>query len=223
MGALPLTLAAGMIIPLDRYNPEAAVGPLVRHLRRRGAAVIPTETQFALAADATNAEAVERVRQIKGRGPGAPFTIFLTGVDDLARWRIGCPPAARTLAAAFWPGPLTLILPTANPIFKLLGGDGRSVGVRVSPEPLIARLLARLGHPLLATSANPSGVLLDPRAENRWLVQQAQARRLVWARPTRYRRRAASTIVDCTGSRPRQLRPGPVTQQAWNDALRRAV
>lgn len=213
-----------MIISINRRHPDRAhLRRLANHLRYGTPVVLPTETQYALACDATSQSAVHAVRAIKGRQPTAPFSIFLPGIDALKKWRIDCPDHAARLAQAFWPGPITLILPTVNPIFKLLGGDGVSVGVRVTPEPLIAALLDRLQRPLVATSANPSGAVLNAGAENRWLEAQARLGAIIWARPARYLRRPASTIVDCTGKVPRELRPGPISKAEWNATLSKRV
>ncbi len=213
-----------MIVHLDRKRPSSvSIRRLSEALGQHRPVVLPTETQYALACDATSAEAVNAVRAIKGRDFDAPFSIFLPAIDALARWRIGCPDYAKRLTESLWPGPLTLILPTSNPIFKFLGGDGRSAGIRVTPEPVIAMLLDRTRKPLVATSANPSGAVLDPRAENQWLEALAMSGTLVWARPPRMQRRAASTIIDCTGKVPREIRPGPITKAEWNAALARRV
>ncbi len=207
-------------IPIHRLSPAPSdLLVLARHIRRGRPVVLPTETQYALAADATSRLAIERVREIKGRGAQSPFSIFLANIEACADWGIKLPHFARMLATHYWPGPVTLILPTANPIFKLLGGKGGSVGVRVTPEPVIAALLTRLKRPLLATSANPSGIVLASGAENRWLALQVRTGEIVWAKPARYHRRPASTIIDCTGPVPRQLRPGPIWEAKWRSLL----
>lgn len=209
-----------MILSLNRAHPSRSqIHYLSRLLTTGRPVVLPTETQYALACDATSKSAVDAVRAIKGRQPSAPFSVFLSGVEELRRWRIGCPDYARWLADRFWPGPLTLILPTRNPIFKLLGGDGRSVGVRCTPEPIITMLLSGIKRPIVATSANPTGVVMNARDENRWLSRRARAEELVWAKPERFVRKPASTIIDCTGKVPRELRPGSITIAAWNAAL----
>ncbi len=190
---------------------------LVLHDRRP--IVLPTETQYALVCDATSKRAIAAVRAIKGRNPSAPFSVFMPGLETLSWWRISCPDYAKQLADACWPGPLTLVLPTTNPRFKLLGGDGKSVGVRVTPEPIIAMLLQHTGTPLVATSANPSGVVMGARDENRWLKSLTETGNPVWAKPERFVRRPASTIIDCTGKVPRELRPGPISKAEWNAAL----
>jgi L-threonylcarbamoyladenylate synthase len=204
------------MLTLNRQRPSpVGVTRLARWLKAGLPVVAPTETQYALLADATSAAAIEAVRAIKGRSYRQPFSVFVLDAAWLPRWGIRLPLAARTLASAFWPGPLTLILPAGNPIFAPLGGCGRSVGVRVSPEPIVQRLLVELGHPLVATSANPSGRQLPPTAENRWLAKQVEQGRVIWARPARFFRRDASTVVDCTGPVPRQRRAGPIPRDRW--------
>jgi len=213
-----------MIVRIDRRHPSRAhITRLAQLIRDGRPVVLPTETQYALTCDATSRKALAAVRSIKGRQPTAPFSIFLPGLDELPKYKIRFPEYGRALATHFWPGPLTLILPTTNPIFKLLGGDGKSVGVRVTPEPLIGMILNLTGKALVATSANPSGVILDARDENRWLTEGANKRDFEWAKPTRYARRPASTIIDCTGNVPRELRPGPISKAVWNAALSRDV
>jgi L-threonylcarbamoyladenylate synthase len=213
-----------MIIHLNRRNPSRSHVRRLSDLLLAGTPVVlPTETQYALACDATSKAAIASVRAIKGRQPSAPFSVFLPGISALEPWRIDYPEYAVLLAGQFWPGALTLILPTSNPIFKLLGGDGRSVGVRCTPEPIIASLLIATSRPIVATSANPSGVVMDARAENRWLTGLANGGELVWVKPDRYIRKTASTVIDCTGKVPRELRPGPISKAAWNAALRTSV
>lgn len=209
-----------MIINLNRLHPSSSqTHRLSRFLATGRPVILPTETQYALACDATSKSAIDAVRAIKGRQPSAAFSVFLPGVEELKHWRIGCPDYAKLLADQFWPGPLTLILPTQNPIFQLLGGDGRSVGVRCTPERIITMLLNEIKRPLVATSANPTGVVMNARDENRWLSQRVKAKELVWAKPERFVRRPASTIIDCTGKVPRELRPGSISKAAWNAAL----
>jgi len=209
------------IIRLDRAHPSAQlVRRLRRHLANGGAAVFPTETQYALSADATSDPGLARVRLIKGRSRNQPFSVFFADRLTLTDWGITLPDWAESLAEAFWPGPLTLILPAHNRIFRRLGGRGHTAGVRVSPEPIVGCLCRMLGRPLIATSANPSGLLLSPPAENRWLAGQAARRGgLIWARPVLFRRRTPSTILDCSGRRARLVRDGAIPERIWRQAL----
>ena len=208
---------------LLRFNRTKPTMPFVRRLCRQliagRVAVFPTETQYALGADVTSDRGVGRVREIKGRSKNQPLSIFLPDRQSLADWEITLPDWAESLAEAFWPGPLTLILPTRNRLFHRLGGADRTVGVRVSPEPIVHRLCHRLGHPLIATSANPSGLVLSSTAENHWLVKQAAQGFLLWARPARFRRRPASTVLDCTGRRVCMVRDGAIPSRIWRQAV----
>ncbi len=217
LGALP------GIVRLDRRHPSVHdIQHLRRHLVRGGAVVLPTETQYALSVDATNCRAVEFVRQIKGRSQRCPFSVFFATRDALSEWRIAVPAWAEGLAGAFWPGPLTLILPMRNRVLGHLGDRSDAIGVRITPEPVVTALCRQVGKPLIATSANPSGFLLSPAEENRWLHTQASMGCLLWVRPPRFRRRPPSTVLDCTGRRPRLVRRGIIPVAVWQKVVRQA-
>jgi L-threonylcarbamoyladenylate synthase len=118
--------------------------------------VYPTETFYAIGADAFSAIALQRLFQVKGREPGRP--VGLIAADTAMAFSVAreVPIDARRLADAFWPGPLTLVLPARDDIApELAGPDG--VGVRVSPNPVARALSAGIGRPITATSANLSG------------------------------------------------------------------
>jgi L-threonylcarbamoyladenylate synthase len=118
--------------------------------------VYPTETFYAIGADAFSAIALQRLFQVKGREPGRP--VGLIAADSAMAFSVAreIPLDARRLADAFWPGPLTLVLPARDDIApELAGADG--VGVRVSPNTVARALSAGIGRPITATSANLSG------------------------------------------------------------------
>ena len=118
--------------------------------------VYPTETFYAIGADAFSSIALRRLFEVKGREPGRP--VGLIAADTAMAFSVACeiPIDARRLADAFWPGPLTLVLPARDSIApELAGPDG--VGVRVSPNPVARALSAGIGRPITATSANLSG------------------------------------------------------------------
>jgi L-threonylcarbamoyladenylate synthase len=208
-----------------RYDRRSPSRPLIAALARQvisgHLAVIPTETQYALTADATSAKAIRTARAVKGRRAQQPFSVFFADAAALVRWRITIPEWAQPLAGTFWPGPLTLILPSRNPLFRRLGTTG-SVGVRVSPEPIVRMLTERLNRPLLATSANPSGLVLSVRDENIWLAQEAKNSKFLWVRPGRYQRCLPSTVLDCCGTKPKLIRAGAIEAEAWRRALRQS-
>jgi L-threonylcarbamoyladenylate synthase len=212
-------MSAPAIITINRLQlARAPLARLCRHLEHGRPVILPTETQYALTCDATDPVAVESIRTIKGRG-NQPFSVFLPDRAALGRWRVVPPTWAEPLIEAFWPGPLTLVLPTRLRVFSLLGGIVGAVGVRVSSEPYVSAITRRFGRPLLATSANRSGMQLDPAAENRWLSRLTGDRPVLWARPGRYQRRPASTVIDCTGDRPRLLRDGAIPRTVWRAVL----
>ena len=137
-------------------NSGALSGALAA-LRRGDVIVFPTETLYGLGADALAGAAVEKVFQLKGRDSNNPFPVLIADFTMLERLVITVPPLAKDLMDCFWPGPLTLVLPARNDIPKPLVNATGGVGVRISSQPVATRLVELLGHPLTATSANPSG------------------------------------------------------------------
>ncbi len=128
-------------------------------LLRAGASVaFPTETVYGLGADATDGEAVARIFEAKGRPRFNPLIVHVPGPDE-ARALIELPPAGRDLAAAFWPGPLTLVAPIRKRagIAGLVTAGLDTLAVRVPEHPLAKELLRATGRPVAAPSANPSG------------------------------------------------------------------
>ena len=118
--------------------------------------VYPTETFYAVGADAFSPTALRRLFRAKRREPGRP--VGLIAADTAIAFSVAreIPAAARRLADAFWPGPLTIVLPARDGLApELTGSDG--VGVRVSPNPVARALSAGIGRPITATSANLSG------------------------------------------------------------------
>jgi L-threonylcarbamoyladenylate synthase len=126
-------------------------------IRRGGLVAMPTETVYGLAADATNADAVRRIFEIKGRPVDHPLIVHLASVDGVARWATGVPDAARMLMDAVWPGPLTAILPRAAGVLDEVTGGLDTVGLRVPAHPVATRLLELVGVGLAAPSANRFG------------------------------------------------------------------
>jgi L-threonylcarbamoyladenylate synthase len=180
-------------------------------LLARGALVaIPTETVYGLAANAADAEAVGRVFAAKGRPPDHPLIVHLPGIEALDDWAERVPESARRLARAFWPGPLTLIVEKAAGVPDVITGRQATVGLRVPGHPVTLELLARLGKAVAAPSANRFGRISPTRAEH--VIEEFEGREcvaaVVDAGPCEVG--VESTIVDCSGRRPRVLRPGMI-------------
>ncbi|MBI2193556.1 MAG: threonylcarbamoyl-AMP synthase [Planctomycetes bacterium] len=136
------------LYPIHPDKLEApALNRAARVLAEGGLVAFPTETVYGLGANADRPDALQRLREVKGRPEGKPFTHHLADVDDLFRLIPGPPEAALRLARKFWPGPLTIVFPR--------GREG--LGVRVPAHPVARELIRRSGVPLVAPSANPSG------------------------------------------------------------------
>lgn len=151
------------IISIER-EPQRALSRAVEELSRGLPIAIPTETVYGLAADATNPEAIARIYEVKGRPQFNPLISHVCDramADRLAVFD----ETSRRLAEAFWPGPLTLILPLApeSPIHPLATAGLSSVGLRM-PKGFAREMIARLGRPLAAPSANTSGKISPTRA-----------------------------------------------------------
>ncbi|GGC99329.1 L-threonylcarbamoyladenylate synthase [Aquisalinus flavus] len=145
--------------PIVAYSPEAA-GQAARILSDGGLVAVPTETVYGLAADATDDRAVARIYEAKGRPSFNPLIIHVTGLEMASRYAV-ISPLAETLAAAFWPGPLTMVLPVRpdSGLSTLVTAGLDTVAIRC-PQSLPAQaILAALGRPFAAPSANPSGGL----------------------------------------------------------------
>ena len=146
-------IVATRIVPAS----PAAIAKAVALLRAGELVAFPTETVYGLGADAGNGQAVHRIFAAKGRPPDHPVIVHLADANDAANWAREMPEGARRLAAAFWPGPLTLILPRAAHVSDLITGGQDSVGLRVPSHPVARDLLAAFGGGIAAPSANRFG------------------------------------------------------------------
>jgi tRNA threonylcarbamoyl adenosine modification protein (Sua5/YciO/YrdC/YwlC family) len=135
---------------------EHDLDELASELRRGRVAVIPTDTVYGLAAVPTDAEAVDAIYRLKGRPAEMPLPVLAADLDDVLSLLGHLPPPAVTLARAFWPGALTLVVPAPAELAAAVGSTDGTVGVRVPALGVTRRLLARSG-PLAVTSANRHG------------------------------------------------------------------
>ena len=174
---------------------------------------IATETVYGLAADATNAEAVARIYEAKGRPAFNPLIVHVS--DFASAESIGDFSAeAHELADAHWPGPLTLVVPLRDDagIASIVTAGLPTVGLRVPAHPAMQSLLRAVGRPLAAPSANASGSLSPTRAEHVLKSLGGRIPLIIDAGPTE--RGLESTIVAATGGPLRLLRPGPIPIEA---------
>jgi L-threonylcarbamoyladenylate synthase len=174
---------------------------------------IATETVYGLAADATNAEAVARIYEAKGRPSFNPLIVHVA--DLAAAERIGrFDDQARRLAQEHWPGPLTLVVPLKESagIASIVSAGLPTIGLRVPAHPAMQALLNAVGRPLAAPSANTSGSVSPTRGEHVLKSLGGRIPLIVDAGPTE--RGLESTIVGVTGGPLRLLRPGPIEVDA---------
>lgn len=136
---------------------EETVAAAVAVLRQGGLVACPTETFYALAADSAQEEALQRLVALKGRPEAKPLLLLVADVAMVAQVAAAVPPLALRLMRAFWPGPLTLVLPARPGLPQPLTGGTGTIGVRQSGEPLARAVAQGLGRPITGTSANRSG------------------------------------------------------------------
>ena len=185
-------------------------------LRSGGVIAMPTDTLYALSGAARDAAAVARVFEIKGREPGKPLLLLVSG-PEMAE-QIGVfNESARRLAAGFWPGQLTLVLPK-QPAFEseALSG-GSTVGLRVPDNDIARAVIAGAGDALTGTSANLSGGRDPVSAEEVMRQLDGRVDLILDAGPAAHG--IASTIVDCTGAKPVILREGVISKERILAAL----
>ena len=200
---------------VDPLDPApAVVREAVEALSHGAIVAFPTDTLYGLAVDPRDQRAVERLFAVKGRPFDQPLPLIASDETQVASQVGALTPLARRLAAAFWPGPLTLIVTANAALCARVHASTARVAVRV-PAHATARALARLaGHPITATSANLSGGAAARDADQIIATLGDHIDVLLDAGPTAGG--LPSTVVDATGSVPVLVRPGVVT---WERVL----
>jgi L-threonylcarbamoyladenylate synthase len=171
----------------------------------------PTETVYGLGADATSPDAIARIFAAKGRPADNPLIVHLAGPDELARVVAEITPLAHRLAAAFWPGPLTLVLEARPDLPRATTGGLDTVAVRVPDHPVARALIAAAGVPVAAPSANRSGRPSPTTADH--VVADLGGVVDAVVDGGRCPVGVESTVVDARGDVPVVLREGAVTQE----------
>ncbi|MCD6339686.1 MAG: threonylcarbamoyl-AMP synthase [Verrucomicrobia bacterium] len=194
-----------------------AIETAAEALRAGELVATPTETVYGLAANALGERAVRRICEAKGRPPNNPLIVHVDGTEMARRWAAVWPETAQRLAEAFWPGPLTLVLPKAAGIPDAVTGGGGTVGLRHPQAPLTEAIIRRCGFPLAAPSANRSSEISPTTADHvarslgdriRWIVDGGPC-------PVGIE----STVLDLSVQPPRVLRPGMIGPAALAAAL----
>jgi len=209
-------------IPPEKAARDAGIAKAVAHLAAGRLVVIPTETVYGLAADATHGTAVAGIYQAKGRPAFNPLISHVASLE-MARRQGLLNSTAEHLAEAFWPGPLTLVLPKAQTatVSDLTTAGLDTVALRFPDSAITCEIIARLGRPIAAPSANRSGRISPTTAESAATELGDRVAMIVDAGPCRVG--LESTIVACTGDAPVLLRPGGVSREAIEALLGRPL
>jgi L-threonylcarbamoyladenylate synthase len=211
-----------VILPFQTEEEITAAIPLVTvHLAEGGLLGYPTETVYGLGSDPSVA-ALERLARLKGRQLGKPFLLLVASRAMAEEWGLVFTPSARALSDAFWPGPLTLVVPGGEGRLpdELRGREG-GIAVRHTSHRGIARLVASSGRPLTSTSANRPGGPPAPGPDRLVELFQDEVRGglLLVLDGGVLGNVPPSTLVDCTDPVPRLVRDGAIPRPE----LRRAA
>lgn len=190
-------------------------------LRDGGLVAFPTETVYGLGADALNPEAVGKVYAAKGRPSDNPMIVHISRKEDMKKLTDGITPDVERLMEAFWPGPLTMVVPAKEIIPKVTTGGLSTVGVRMPEDPVARALIAEAGVPVAAPSANLSGKPSPTRYSH--VADDLDGRIDAIIAGNDCRAGIESTVVDMSGEIPTVLRPGVITRRMLSEALGKEV
>lgn len=198
------------VIRVDPAAPDpAALARAAECLRRGGLVAFPTETVYGLGAHALDRAAVRRLFEAKGRPANDPLIVHVESVERMQALVLQVPETARQLAAQFWPGPLTLVLPRSTRVPDEVTAGLNTVAIRVPAHPVAQALLAAAGVPVAAPSANLFSRPSPTRAAHVLDDLSGRIDLVVDGGPTHVG--VESTVLDLSGEVPTILRPGAVS------------
>ena len=186
-------------------------------IKNGGLVAIPTETVYGLGANGLNEDAVVKIFEAKGRPQDNPLILHISDPAEIERYCHHIPKAAYDLAEAFWPGPLTMVLPAKSLVPKRTTGGLTTVGVRCPDCEVTRQIIAASGVPIAAPSANISGKPSTTTAQHVLHDHDGKIDAVVDGGPSRVG--VESTIVDLTEERPRLLRPGGIGPEQLIEVL----
>jgi L-threonylcarbamoyladenylate synthase len=186
----------------------ALLAEAARLLRAGGLVSFPTETVYGLGADATNPKAIARLNRVKGRPPEKPYSLHLHAPEQMRAYVATVPPQAERLIERFWPGPLTIVLPSK---------DGSTVGFRLPDHPIARAFLAACDVPVAAPSANRSGSPPPIDAQEVLAALDGELDCVLDAGPTRLGRE--STVVEIVNGLVEIRREGAIPKSEILKAL----
>ncbi len=200
-----------------RIAEPAAIEDAARLLKLGRLVAFPTETVYGLGGDALNTAACQAIFQAKNRPVDHPLIVHLPDAAQLDRWAVNIPDAAWKLAEAFWPGPLTLIVPKHPDVPTTVTGGQNAIGLRVPNHPVALALLSTFGSGIAAPSANRFQHISPTRASHVLDDLGARVEMILDGGPCSLG--LESTIVNLTGDQPQILRPGAIGKEALEAVL----
>jgi L-threonylcarbamoyladenylate synthase len=201
------------VLPVDALTPDAAsIERAAMLLRNGGLVVFPTETVYGLGADALQTAAVEQIFLAKGRPFSDPLIVHIAAEDTLALLTLDVPRQAPLLAEAFWPGPLTLILPAGPRVPRMITAGLETIAVRMPRHPVALALIRALGSPIAAPSANRFMHVSPTTAQHALTDLAGRVPLILDSGPCVVG--VESTILDLCAEVPTILRPGGIGLEA---------
>jgi len=206
------------VIVIDPNHPETALIERAAALLRLGDVVVfPTETVYGLGADALQPQAVGRIFEAKGRPFHDPLIVHIAEISTLRELTTTLPPQVERLTQAFWPGPLTLILPRSERVPALVSSGMATVGVRMPRHPVALALIRAVGAPIAAPSANRFMHVSPTTAQHALDDLKGRVPLILDAGPCIVG--VESTVLDLCVEVPTILRPGGVSLEALRAVL----
>ena len=196
-------------VVVDPKTPQTeVVQQVVEALRRGGLVAFPTDTLYALGADALAADAIERVLMVKGRHRGKPLSILVPSVEAIVALGVSLGDGVRGLMEAFWPGPLTVVVKAPGRFPATLTAATGTIGLRIPGGAVAQSILTAFGGPIIGTSANKAGGADPADAKT---VQRAVGGQIdLILDGGRVALGVPSTVIDCSVEPARLLREGAV-------------
>ena len=202
------------VLPAD----AAGIALAAQYLRQGVPFALPTETVYGIAADAANADAVRQIFVAKGRPQDNPLIVHIADMEQLSGLVAAVPERAQKLAAAFWPGPLTMVLPRGAGVCDAATAGLDTVGVRMPSHPVVQAVIrAAGGIAFAAPSANLSGRPSPTTAADTLADMDGRLPLILDSGPCTVG--VESTVISLAGERPLLLRPGAVTKEQMERAL----
>lgn len=197
---------------------DQSIAQAAELLRQGELVALPTETVYGLGADASNPQAVAKIFAAKGRPADHPLIVHIASASQLSDWAENIPETALQLAAAFWPGPLTMVLNKKAAVPLAVTGGQDTVALRVPANPVALALLRAFGGGIAAPSANRFGRISPTRAEHVAEELGDSVACILDGGPCSVG--VESTIIDLSTDKPAILRPGRITRSQLKAVLK---